>query len=294
MPAPRFAPTFSVVIRSQGNRPNELVEAIRSVREGARRPDQLILALHDTDAARIGIELDGIDVITEHGGTRGAPLASAVQIVQSSHILFLDDDDIALPNWIDAFGRVLDGSSKRTGARARALVQTWQRGGNLEPPLPLDQPQDAYPVHLDVLAHFSVNQTPFMAVAFPTDLFRTGDIAVDLSLEVCEDWDLLLQLLCATEVREVNEATALYRRWKDEDTSYAKHSHEVWLRSEQQVRSRLAGRTLQLSERILAEVSFLNGLRHEIDGLREASIHWQNVQASRSWRLMRRIRRFLP
>lgn len=290
-------PTFSVVIRTQGSRPVQLAEALESICAGILQPQQVIVVTHNARGEKTHEIIEQyrdrltLALISVEGGTRAAPLAAAIPKVQTSHVVFLDDDDLALPNWLSEFSEALGMNSNRQGARARALVQSWGPSADPETSfVPYGEAEDLYPHVFDLIDHLVVNRTPFMAVAFPTALFHERTIVVDEQLVVCEDWDLLLQLGFAAEIVDVPKATTIYRRWVDLDTSYSTHNRAEWEWSEQRVRDGLVGRAMQLTPRRLQHLTELVTLADEEPELRAAKVHWQNVQRSRAWRLIRRIR----
>lgn len=290
-------PTFTVVVRTQGTRPLQLAEALESIRAGFLQPAQVIVVVHGSRHSEVRASVKRfqgqlpIEIYDVAAGTRAAPLAAAVPYLRGSHVVFLDDDDLALPAWLSAFADALGSTSQRIGARARALVQSWEVTADISTgSRPVGEAEDLYPKSFELFDHLILNRTPFMSVAFPTTLFRDQSIVVDEQLVVCEDWDLILQLAFATEVIEVPEATSIYRRWVDVETSYSLHDASEWAQSEERVRNRLASRSMQLTTERLQRLIELIKLAEEESELRAAKEHWENVQRSRSWRFLRRLR----
>lgn len=131
-------PTSTVVIATRGN-PALVVDAVRSILEGAATPDQLIVVdqtqPYDPRVAALA-EHAVVEVI--HSDTVGLALAQnvAVRTAAGEAILFTDDDVLVDPHWLTEMvgalalggprtavtGRVLATAEEVTGGRAIALA----------------------------------------------------------------------------------------------------------------------------------------------------------------------------
>lgn len=96
--------TFSVVFCTYTEaRWEDLVDAIASVRRQSLSPYEIIVAVDHNPrlCARVRDELPGV-VVVENGEARGLSGArnSGLAAARGSHIVFLDDDALASPDWL--------------------------------------------------------------------------------------------------------------------------------------------------------------------------------------------------
>jgi hypothetical protein len=223
---PGTPPFLTVLVRTLGNRPEELAATLQSL-AGQNCTDFEVLLLHHTqhpDATRdvgwhpgpaLAADLvHRIRIVTVVGGARGRPLNTGI-------VAILDDDDVAFPDWVATFR---DLAARHPGAvlRSRVRSDTRQDDGSW-------RHENAYgPESFDPIDHLQVNSSPICGLAFPRDCFTDFALRFDESLPVVEDWDLLLQAAALCGVAESPAITAAYRRWNRADDSLAVHSHTVW------------------------------------------------------------------
>jgi hypothetical protein len=121
-----------------------------------------------------------------------------------------------------------------------------------------------------------------MAFAFPrAAVGRLG--GADESLEVCEDWDLVLRVAAVLGVIDIPHLTAIYRRWTSGDDSYSLHDEKVWRRDMQIVRAKLDARALLLPPGSASSLATMSKLRADPSELAE-------VYRSTSWRVTAPLR----
>lgn len=285
-------PKLSIVMRTQFRRPETLRDVLLCLATQTDRRFELLIVAHDIDPGVL-VELleeqpdwlaDRTHVLRAEGGTRSHPLNVGLAAARGTHLAVLDDDDVVTSDWVGAFLGVAE-SKPRVLIRAAAAVQrmttaAWEDG--LEGHAPVGALTTPYPEVFELAAHLVVNQTPFMAFAFPVGVLRALGGA-DEALDVCEDWDLVLRVAMLTGVVDTGRVTAVYRRWNSGGDSYSGHSSEVWNRDMAKVREK-ARRAVALlppgSSDGLADLSRVRQLEAEIAALR----------ASTSWRLTRPLR----
>jgi GT2 family glycosyltransferase len=108
---------------------NDLVDAVSSVQEQTLPAYEIIVAVdhNPTLAARVQQHLTGVVVVENHegrglSGTRNSGVAAA----RGSHIVFLDDDAIAAPDWLARLSAAF--ANPRASAAGGAIEPLWLDG----------------------------------------------------------------------------------------------------------------------------------------------------------------------
>lgn len=271
-PAPA-APAFTVIVRTQGRRRRTLLEAVQSLAAQTWTRFDTIVTVHAAPetAAAVETELGAAassgaaptDCRILHvgaGGSRAKPLNAGLDAADGDYVCFLDDDDLAEPNWLAVFA---SGAADGPGQiiRARTARQTWLTEGTAEPRTPAGPVDHIYPATFDQLAHFAYSETPICSVALPRQALKSLGLRFDEHLTVCEDWDLLVRATLVLGVHCVDEVTSLYRR-SDSGNSETEANRQEWHRSRAKVIDKLARRPFVLDgpeARRLADAYFEYG-----------------------------------
>ena len=157
-PAAPAEPDFSVIVRTEGARPRSLADSMESIANQTLEPRETLVMVHsagvahdDGRAERVSAALSQTGrplpsswrTIAVEGGSRSRPLNAGIEAAAGDYVTFLDDDDLARPEWIEAFARA---ATEHPGAAIRAvtLSQPWTTGGGSEPleatgPIPVAQ-----------------------------------------------------------------------------------------------------------------------------------------------------------
>jgi FkbM family methyltransferase len=222
-------PFLSVLVRTQGMRPEPLAVALESLVRQRCRDFELILLLHNPAPDASGRIAEAVDsfprwlrdstrVETVVGGGRARPLNFGLRLAAGRYVAVLDDDDLALPEWVETFRQL---ATREPGKvlRAGALASD-----------PRDRNHSfVYPIDFDFLEHVvGDNQTPCCALAFPLGVLRFLDIELDESLDLVEDWDLLLRVAPLAGVSTSPQITSHHQQWGLGDDSRARHSPVQW------------------------------------------------------------------
>lgn len=307
--------SFTVVLRTQGRRPRGLAQALAALAAQTDGDFDVQLVVHDADAAGLVLVeatvaaltpafAGRVHVVRVSGGGRSAPLNAGLDAATGSHVVFLDDDDLAGPDWIAAFRA---GSARAPGAvvRARCAEQSWHgdrhSGDPIEPAGPSGQP---WAPRFDLLLHVHHNETPICSFALPLAGLRSHGLRFDADLPVLEDWDLFMRSAFLFGVADVEECTSIYRRIST-GTSRAVHDDAVWAETIPVVRQRWDDARLPLppgwpttlalaheaevelrgaTDRLQAAVG---RLEHE-NGTLHARLH--ALESSKFWRLTKPLR----
>ena len=271
-PAPD-GPTFTVVVRTQGRRPRTLLEALQSLANQTWTRFGTIVTVHagaetataieaelNAAAAAGGAPADCRVLPVDGGGSRARPLNAGLDAAEGDYVCFLDDDDLAEPNWLAVFaGGAAD--APRQIIRARTARQRWLTGGTAEPQTPAGPVEYVYPATFDQLAHFSYSETPICSLALPREALNGLGLRFDEDLTVCEDWDLLVRASLLLGVHCVDEVTSLYRR-SDTANSETEANRQDWYRNQAKVIDKLTRQPFVLDgseARRLAEARFEYG-----------------------------------
>lgn len=258
---------LSVLMRTQGARPVPLRAALASLAMQTDRDFELLVLAHEVTAeqrADIDAEIEALpawmrSVTAVHdvrGGGRSRPLNAGLEVARGRYVAVLDDDDLALPDWVEEFSWL---ASRNAGMVLRAGVLEVFLDGSAEP--------RPYPDDYDHVQHLLQNQSPICGVAFPrTELSGVG-LSFDETLGVVEDWDLLIQAVARCGVGTSPTITSHYQRWADAEDSRTEHPHQTWADSERVVHAK------QDSRPVVFPAGTAEALRHDriqLNLLREA------------------------
>jgi len=291
-------------MRTQGTRLEALAEALSSLAEQSNQDFEVLLIVHSGDSdARGRVEdviagqpqsiREKIALMVLQGGGRSAPLNFAIPNASGRYLAVFDDDDLLLPGWVASFAR----SEVAAGCRLmRAQVGTQDVTVT---PADGDQPavvlassiRDDYPARFDSLRQFELNASPFMGWAFPRALFTRLGVRFNDGLGVLEDWDVVLRGVTLLGVHEIDELTAVYRKWSSRDSSTVTSASNAWIDAESALISALDGAPILLG----------SGTVQRIRTLLAESDELAAIKARRSWllalaisRTANMVRRILP
>ncbi len=243
------APFLSAIVRTQGNRPTSLTEALGTLKTQIDKDLEIIVVVHG-DAPAVNATIDVVDrsdtdarVVSVASGGRAAPLNTGLAAATGDYVGFLDDDDLAMPNWVSIF-RTAAEASPGAVLRSACLTQRWTGSDTGEPLHAEGEPIVEFPPDFDLVAHFHSNATPICCFALPRQELADANMTFDAELPVLEDWDLFLRAVCAFGIENVEQVTSLYRR-VDRGNSF-EHSDDDWINAKQRVLAKLDASPLTL------------------------------------------------
>lgn len=276
VPVASGPPSFSVIVRTQGRRPNSLCEAVEALAAQDHTDFEVLVVVHGDEATarEVGDRLDSatvpprLEVSNVEGGGRSRPLNAGLDAAIGHYICVLDDDDLVTSDWLAAFARA---ASDKPGTVIRAVTrsQRWTTEGGDEPVAPVGAVETPFPATFDLLAHMSRNETPVCSLALPRAALDHFHIRFDESLPVMEDWDLLMRLAMLVGVTSIPDETSLYRRLDSGNADTAEQAH-VWDVAHALVIDRLSARPVLMptgDARRIASAHFVpgGGSRHDAD-----------------------------
>lgn len=261
------SPFLTVLMRTQGTRTAPFRDALNSLANQTSHDFELKILAHDvSDEGRANIDahVDALpewlasatEIIPVHGGGRSRPLNTGLDSARGRYVAALDDDDAALPEWVAEFAALAE---RDRGKVLRARVAQVSMDGKSEPEL--------FPEDFDFIAHFVGNESPICGLAYPRDAMIAYDLHFDESLDVVEDWDLLLRATTYFGVAVSPRITSHYRRWYGVDDSRSDHAQEVWAAAQRTVQDKSDDRPILLPP---GSARLLRAGRHRVQELRSA------------------------
>jgi hypothetical protein len=263
-------PFMSVLLRTQGHRLESLRDSLLCLAGQSSQDFELILLCHNATVGELEAVRQVVDsqvpsfrgritVVPVEGGSRATPLNAGLTKVQGMYVAVFDDDDLLFAHWLESFEVAAQRSPgmllRSQVASQQVAAENWSM--SKQGYRSTSWPATPYSETLDLAEHLVVSQTPFMSVAFPEELFSVYGVRFDENLDVCEDWDVILQGSILLGVEDVPELTSIYRMWTGAVSSYTKHSQSQWERSEAAVVSRLNENVVMLPAGAVERLRFL-------------------------------------
>lgn len=260
-------PFLSVVMRTQGTRPEALQEALLSLISQNNTDFELLLMAHKvTQQALEQIHQTIVKapiwlqrktrIITVDHGNRTTPLNEGFKIARGRYISIFDDDDILYENWVDTFYKLSE-TDNGCVLHAYAVVQDWDAISDDTHSISFSAAgalDKTYCCDFNYLAQIIVNYCPLLSLAFPSFVFQRWGIQFDESLTTTEDWDFLMRTAAVCGVADSSAVTSLYRRWTNFPNASTQHNKMEWRRNYERVRLKIKQNYLLLPPTDVAEL----------------------------------------
>jgi SAM-dependent methyltransferase len=251
-------PFLSVIMRTQGRRPQELREAMLCLAGQTNADFEVIVVAHKTtieeqkaverviedqpQSIRDRIRLFVLDV-----GRRAAPLNLGLKHARGRYVGIFDDDDLVLGNWVQSFAS----AEPNAGGRLIRAVSLCQDVRHYEVRGVIGVRGEGSPKRIHNLEfllseHLYANQSPTLGWVFPRSLNEHLGLVFDESMTTTEDWEFLLQAAELAGVLDVPRAVAIYQWWIDRESSKTLHKQEEWAANQREVERRVDAQPLLL------------------------------------------------
>ncbi len=234
-------PFLSVVMRTQGKRPEMLQEALLSLLGQSDMDFEVILVGHKLDEHQRKVVQEicsqqtpmlqqRIRFVELQEGNRTKPLNYGFALSRGEYIAVLDDDDIVMDHWVSSFRAAAERAPGRL-LHAYVLAQDWMRvpmASGKEALRAVSAPDDCFCEPFDLMRQMRHNRCPLHGMAFPGYVFREWGMVFDESLSTYEDWDYLMRVAVLTGVEDIDTPTAIYRKWVNAENAYTVHNRDEW------------------------------------------------------------------
>ncbi len=246
------APFLSIVMRTQGKRPEALSEVLLCLNGQSDMDFEVLLMGHNLDdegkatvnriiskqpeCLRKKIKL--IEVI---GGNRTTPLNKGFEAANGRYISILDDDDLVLENWVEVF-HSLEENNRGKILHSYCVSQDWKSVQNAYGETVLVSVSKFEPMYcrsFDYAEQFITNHCPTFSLAFPNAAYKYLGIRFDETLTTTEDWDFLMRTAAVCGVADEPTVTGIYRKWINTESSATLHNEIEWRKNYRRIQKML-------------------------------------------------------
>lgn len=260
-------PFLSVVMRTQGKRPEALSEVLLCLCGQSEMDFEVLVMGHNLDENGKTTVLDIIEKLPSYmdgkvrlaevnGGNRTTPLNAGFKEAKGRYISILDDDDLVLENWVETF-KNLEVQNSGKILHAYCVTQDWKSLENDYGETILvstSKFKTEYCRNFDFAEQFVTNYCPTFGLAFPSDAYKVKGIRFDESLTTTEDWDFLMRTALCCGVADEPVVTGIYRKWINAENSATLHNELEWKKNYIRIQKNLLQGPFNLPEDITKRI----------------------------------------
>lgn len=232
---------LSVVMRTQGRRPEALREALLCLFAQDDQDFEVLLIGHKLDENQLSLVEDilaeqeprfreRIRFLPFNEGNRTTPLNYGFAQANGEYIMIFDDDDLVMEDCVSAYRKQAEKTPGRVLYRY-TVSQKWcviDTDSGVQALRAQDMPEMGFCKDYDPLEQVYMNHCPPIGLAFPAFAFRDLGIIFDETLATTEDWDYLNRTVKYCGAASVNTVGAVYRLWTNAESSATVHAQEEW------------------------------------------------------------------
>lgn len=252
-------PFLSIIMRTQGKRPQALQEALLCLYAQTDMDFEVCLMAHrvsDQEQKRITEVIESmpaalrerVRILPVNYGGRTAPLSEGFASAKGSYTAAFDDDDLVFEHWVEAFHELAKNHPGRI-LHTYCVQQKWSKettpyGSSCY--TAQGKLQKEYCTDFEFVRQLCVNYCPIHSLAFPTKVYQEMGIRFDETFEVTEDWDFLMRAALACGVANYSEVTSLYRIWENYENSKTLNEMQIWEENKRRILEKLDEKPLTL------------------------------------------------
>lgn len=230
---------LSVILRTQGRRPEAFREALLCLSAQTDRDFEILLIGHKLDQKQRAFVESVLDeqapefrkqirFLPFDEGNATVPLNYGYAQANGEYVMVFDDDDLVGEDCVEQY-RLQAQKTPGTVLFRYTVSQKWcvsdPETGALRA---LEPPENTYCYDYDLLEQVYLNHCPPIGLAFPAYAFRDLGIIYDEQLTTTEDWDFLLRVVQYCGIATIGTVGAVYRRWTNAESSATVHQQDEW------------------------------------------------------------------
>ncbi len=235
------APFLSVIMRTQGHRPEALSEVLLCMCGQSDLDFEVLIMGHNLDSEGRASVLSIIKNLPDYmngkvrlieveGGNRTTPLSRGFEEAKGRYVSILDDDDLVFEDWVEAFHKI-ENENKGKILHTYCVAQDWMNVKNKYGETVLVSVsgfRTIYCTDFELVRQLSQNYCPTFSLAFPSVAYKLLGINFDETLTTTEDWDFLMRTALICGVADNPTITGIYRMWINAENSATLHNKKEW------------------------------------------------------------------
>ena len=194
---------------------------------------------------------------------------------KGDYLVVLDDDDLVTSDFVEIFNNAAIEyaglglqPALRTLPSSKIVEHSSVKNRELIGKSRINFP---WPDFFDPSEHLKKNSTPCCAIAWPIDAIKSNEILWDETLDRCEDWDFLLQMILHAGVIQIPTPTSIYRLFESGSRSTLNSSSGQWKESEKIIRAKVKTRNYVFAP--VPDLLFFRNLSYKIEAVIFSKLH---------------------
>ncbi len=259
---PNDAPFLSVIMRTQGHRPEALSEVLLSLCGQSDMDFEVLVMGHNLDEEGKISVISIIDNLPDFmsgkvrlveviGGNRTIPLSRGFEEAKGRYVSILDDDDLVFEDWVEAFHSI-ENDNKGKILHTYCVAQDWMNVKNKYDETVLVSVsgfRTIYCTNFELIRQLGQNYCPTFSLAFPSIAYKLLGIHFDETLTTTEDWDFLMRTALICGVADNPTITGIYRIWINAENSATLHNKKEWDKNRKYIQSKFTDTSILIPQK---------------------------------------------